>query len=36
VADKVAVLDQGCLVAFGSVEEVSQSENSVARRLVTE
>lgn len=36
VADKVAVLDKGNLVAFGSVEEVSQSENDVARRLVTE
>jgi phospholipid/cholesterol/gamma-HCH transport system ATP-binding protein len=36
VADKVAVLDKGCIAAFGSVEEVSQSENSVARRLVTE
>jgi phospholipid/cholesterol/gamma-HCH transport system ATP-binding protein len=36
VADKVAVLDKGYLVAFGSVEEVSQSDNIVARRLVTE
>lgn len=36
VADRVAVLDKGNIVAFGSVEEVSQSENSVARRLVTE
>jgi phospholipid/cholesterol/gamma-HCH transport system ATP-binding protein len=36
VADRVAVLDKGYIVAFGSVEEVSQSENSVARRLVTE
>ena len=36
VADRVAVLDKGCIAAFGSVEEVSQSENSVARRLVTE
>jgi phospholipid/cholesterol/gamma-HCH transport system ATP-binding protein len=36
VADRVAVLDRGELVAFGSVEEVSQSENDVARRLITE
>jgi phospholipid/cholesterol/gamma-HCH transport system ATP-binding protein len=36
VADRVAVLDRGNLVAFGSVEEVSQSEHDVARRLITE
>ena len=36
VADRVAVLDKGNLVAFGSVEEVSQSENDVARRLIME
>ncbi|MGA9671586.1 MAG: ATP-binding cassette domain-containing protein, partial [Terracidiphilus sp.] len=36
VADRVAVLDKGNLVAFGAVEEVSQSENEVARRLITE
>ena len=36
VADRVAVLDKGNLVAFGSIEEVSQSENDVARRLITE
>jgi phospholipid/cholesterol/gamma-HCH transport system ATP-binding protein len=36
VADRVAVLDKGNLVAFGSVEEVRQSENDVARRLITE
>jgi phospholipid/cholesterol/gamma-HCH transport system ATP-binding protein len=36
VADRVAVLDKGNLVAFGSVEEVSESENDVARRLITE
>ena len=35
-ADRVAVLDRGNLVAFGSVEEVSQSESNVARRLITE
>jgi phospholipid/cholesterol/gamma-HCH transport system ATP-binding protein len=36
IADRVAVLDRGNLAAFGSVEEVSQSENEVARRLITE
>jgi phospholipid/cholesterol/gamma-HCH transport system ATP-binding protein len=36
VADQVGVLDKGNLVAFGPVEEVSQSENDVARRLITE
>ena len=36
VADQVAVLDKGNLVAFGSVDEVSQSENEVARKLITE
>jgi phospholipid/cholesterol/gamma-HCH transport system ATP-binding protein len=35
-ADRVAVLDKGSLVAFGSVDEVSRSENEVARRLITE
>jgi len=35
-ADRVAVLDKGNLVAFGSVEEVSQGENEVARKLITE
>jgi phospholipid/cholesterol/gamma-HCH transport system ATP-binding protein len=36
VADQIAVLDKGHVVAFGSVDEVSQSENEVARRLITE
>ena len=35
-ADRIAVLDKGNLVAFGSVEEVTHSENEVARRLITE
>jgi phospholipid/cholesterol/gamma-HCH transport system ATP-binding protein len=35
-ADRVAVLDKGSLVAFGSVAEVSQSENDIARKLITE
>src|ERR1700749_4997549 len=36
VANRVGVLDKGNVVAFGSVAEVSQSENDVARRLITE
>jgi phospholipid/cholesterol/gamma-HCH transport system ATP-binding protein len=36
VGDRIAVLDQGNLVAFGSVGEISQSENAVARKLITE
>jgi phospholipid/cholesterol/gamma-HCH transport system ATP-binding protein len=36
IADRIGVLDKGRLVAFGSVEEVSQSDNDVARRLITE
>jgi phospholipid/cholesterol/gamma-HCH transport system ATP-binding protein len=36
VADRVAVLDKGQLVAFGSVDEVSQNPNDVARKLITE
>ena len=36
IADRVGVLDKGNLVAFGSVDQVSQSENEVARKLITE
>jgi phospholipid/cholesterol/gamma-HCH transport system ATP-binding protein len=36
VADRVAVLDKGNLVAFGTADEVSQSENEIARKLITE
>jgi phospholipid/cholesterol/gamma-HCH transport system ATP-binding protein len=36
IADQVVVLDKGNVVAFGSVDDVSQSENDVARRLITE
>jgi phospholipid/cholesterol/gamma-HCH transport system ATP-binding protein len=36
IADRVGVLDKGNLVAFGPVDEVSQSENEVARKLITE
>ena len=35
VADRVAVLDRGKLIAHGPVAEVEQSENEVARHLVT-
>jgi len=34
IADRVAVLDKGELVAFGSIEEVARSESDVARRLI--
>jgi phospholipid/cholesterol/gamma-HCH transport system ATP-binding protein len=34
VADRIAVLDKGNLVAFGSVDEVSQSDSDVARQLI--
>src|ERR1700752_5184925 len=36
VADRVAVLDRGDLVAFGSVEEVTRSNSDTARRLIME
>src|SRR5580700_3989908 len=36
VADRVAVLDHGQLVAFGTVEELSQNENALVRALVSE
>src|ERR1700734_1036271 len=36
LADRGGVLEKGNLVAFGSVDEVSQSENEVARKLITE
>lgn len=36
VADRVAVLDKGDMVAFGTVDEVTRSENQTARRLITE
>ena len=36
VADRVGVLDKGHLVAFGSVAQVTESENDVARKLITE
>jgi len=36
VGDRIAVLDQGRLVAHGLVAQVEQSENEVARSLVSE
>lgn len=36
IADRVAVLDKGDLVAFGTVDEVSRCTNDTARRLITE
>ena len=36
IADRIAVLDKGDLVAFGTVGEVAQSDNDTARRLITE
>lgn len=36
LADKVAVLDGGRLVAFGNVKQVEASENAVARELIAE
>jgi phospholipid/cholesterol/gamma-HCH transport system ATP-binding protein len=36
IADRVAVLDKGDLVAFGTVDEVARSESDVAHRLITE
>ena len=36
VGDRIAVLDKGNLVAFGTAAEVEHSENEVARKLVAE
>ena len=36
IADRVAVLDQGRLIAEGTVEEVQHSEHEIARRLISE
>ncbi len=36
IADKVAVLDQGRLVGFGTLEQLQSNENEVVRALVTE
>ncbi|MGA2417257.1 MAG: ATP-binding cassette domain-containing protein [Candidatus Sulfotelmatobacter sp.] len=36
IADTLAVLDQGCLVGFGTLEELKSSENEVVRQLIWE
>jgi phospholipid/cholesterol/gamma-HCH transport system ATP-binding protein len=36
MADKVAVLDQGHLVALGTVKDIEASDNETARRLISE
>jgi len=36
IADRIAVLDQGCLIGYGKVEELKQSENQTVRELVSE
>jgi phospholipid/cholesterol/gamma-HCH transport system ATP-binding protein len=36
MADKVAVLEHGCLIGFGTVDVLQSSENEIVRALVTE
>src|SRR4051812_12665194 len=36
VADQIAVLDQGCLIGFGTATDLEKSDNEIVRRLVTE
>lgn len=36
VADRVLVLDRGRLIAQGTVSEIEQSENEIARKLISE
>ena len=36
IADRIAVLNQGRLIADGTVEEVQHSENEIARSLISE
>jgi phospholipid/cholesterol/gamma-HCH transport system ATP-binding protein len=36
VADHIAVLDQGCLIGFGTATDLEKSDNEIVRRLVTE
>jgi phospholipid/cholesterol/gamma-HCH transport system ATP-binding protein len=36
VGDRIAVFEKGKLIAFGTADEVEQSENEVARKLITE
>jgi phospholipid/cholesterol/gamma-HCH transport system ATP-binding protein len=34
VGDRIAVLDRGTLIAYGTAEEIDQSENEIARELI--
>jgi phospholipid/cholesterol/gamma-HCH transport system ATP-binding protein len=34
VGDRIAVLDRGTLIAYGTAEEIDKSENEVARKLI--
>ena len=36
LANKVAVLDQGSIVGFGTIEELDRSENDLVRELISE
>ena len=36
IANKVAVLDQGSLVGFGTIEELDHSDNDLVRELISE
>ena len=36
VGDRIAVLDQGCLIGFGTATELEKSDHEIVRRLVTE
>ena len=36
VGDRFAVLDQGHLLAFGTIEELDQHENAIVRKLIAE
>jgi phospholipid/cholesterol/gamma-HCH transport system ATP-binding protein len=36
LADTLAVLDQGSLVGYGTLEELKRSENEVVKQLVSE
>ncbi len=36
IADKVAVLDRGSLVGFGTIEELDRSDNDLVRELISE
>ena len=36
VGDRIAVLDQGCLIGFGTATELDKSDHEIVRRLVSE